>query len=119
MREAWQKLEVPLRGLFWCAAAFALLMASLPKPPQLPGSPSDKIQHIVAFGVLAALASAGYRQLAPWKIGVGLSLLGALIELIQMVPTLNRDAEVLDWVADTTAAAFVLLLSAAIRRASS
>jgi len=45
------------RGLFWTAAAFALVMAIVPHPPELPGQPSDKVQHIVAFATLALLGS--------------------------------------------------------------
>ena len=46
-----------------------------------------------------------------------LSLFGAVIEIIQMIPVLNRDADVVDWLADTAAALVVLLLVAWLRRA--
>jgi VanZ family protein len=102
--------------VFWAAALFAFVMATLPKPPQLPGEPSDKIQHIFAFAVLAALAGAAYPRTGLLRIGLGLSAFGALIELVQMIPMLHRDAEFVDWLADTIAAAIVLLLAALIRR---
>ena len=35
-------------------------MAVLPHPPQLPGEPTDKIQHVLAFTVLTALACAAW-----------------------------------------------------------
>jgi len=38
-----------------------------------------------------------------------LSLFGAFIELVQAIPVLHRDSDVLDWVADTVAASLVLL----------
>jgi len=104
-----------LRPMFWAAAAFAVVMASLPQPPQLPGSPNDKVQHILAFIVLGALASAAYPGTRPLKIGIGLSLLGAVIELIQAIPALHRDSDPLDWVADTAAAAAILILVQGIR----
>ncbi|HLL58943.1 MAG TPA: hypothetical protein VK391_03525 [Allosphingosinicella sp.] len=102
--------------VFWAAALFALVMATLPKPPQLPGEPSDKIQHILAFTVLAALAAAAYPRTSLLKIGLGLSAFGALIEIVQMIPILHRDAELVDWLADTVAAAVVLLLAGILRR---
>ncbi len=95
---------------------FGFVMALLPKPIALPGQPSDKIQHIVAFLVLASLASLAYPRARPLKIGIGLSLYGALIEFAQMIPILNRDAELLDWIADTVAASVVLILFALVRR---
>jgi VanZ family protein len=101
---------------FWAAALFALVMATLPQPPQLPGQPSDKIQHILAFTVLAGLGAAAYPRAPLLKIGLGLSAFGALIELIQTIPMLHRDAEFVDWIADTVAAAIVLGFAALVRR---
>ncbi len=100
---------------FWSACLFALVMASLPKPPSLPGQPDDKIQHIIAFATLAALAAAAYPRTSLIRIGIGLSAFGAVIELIQMFPVLHRDADVVDWVADTVAAALVLVLVGLLR----
>jgi VanZ family protein len=101
---------------FWAAMLFGFVMAVLPKPVALPGNPSDKVQHIVAFLVLAALASLAYPRAKPLKIGIGLCAYGALIEFVQMIPALNRDAELLDWIADTVAASVVLVLFALFRR---
>jgi len=97
-----------LRYAFWSAAAFAFTMAVLPNPPHLPGGPSDKVQHMLAFAVLAALASAAYRNAPLLPIGVLLSAFGAAIEVVQLIPALHRWGDVVDWVADTAAAALVL-----------
>ena len=101
---------------FWAALIFAFVMAVLPKPPRVPGNPSDKIQHIIAFTVLAGLAAAAYPRAPLLKVGVLLSLFGALIELVQSIPMLHRDAELVDWIADTAAASLVLVLVALVRR---
>ena len=106
----------PLRLLFWAAAIFAFVMAVLPHPPDIPGHPSDKIQHIVAFVTLALLGSWAYTATKPLKLLAALSLFGAVIEIVQMIPTLYRDADVIDWIADTVAVAVVLLLVRAMRR---
>jgi VanZ family protein len=100
---------------FWSALLFAFVMAVLPKPPQLPGDPSDKVQHILAFTVLAGLATAAYPRAHMLKIGLALSAYGALIELVQSIPMLHRDAELIDWVADTAAAFIVLILASLVR----
>ena len=105
-----------LRIAFWAAMLFALVMASLPQPPPVPGAPSDKIQHIVAFAVLAGLGSAAYPRLSAVKLVSGLSAFGALIEIVQLIPALHRDADPVDWVADTVAAAVVVGLWWAARR---
>lgn len=104
------------RLTFWAALAFATTMALLPHPPQIPGQPGDKVQHIVAFLVLTALAVNAYRQTPVLLLGVALSGLGASIEFLQMIPALHRDAQLSDWVADTTAIIAVLFVTGAVRR---
>jgi len=98
-----------VRVAFWLAAAFAFVMAVLPHPPQLPGAPSDKVQHIAAFLVLGCLASFAYPRTSPVYLAAGLSLFGALIEVIQLIPSLNRDGDPVDWIADTAAAGLMLI----------
>ncbi len=93
---------------FWGAAAFALVMALLPKPPQVPGDPSDKIQHMIAFGVLASLASHAYSRTSLAKIGLGLASFDALIEVLQSIPALHRDSSAVDWLSDCAAIVVVL-----------
>jgi VanZ family protein len=102
--------ERALRPTLWLAVAFTFVMATLPRPPQLPGAPSDKVQHIVAFLVLAALASFAYRATSTLRLLIGLSLFGAAIELVQLIPLLHRNGDWVDWLADTAAAGTVLVL---------
>ena len=92
-------------------------MALLPKPPTLPGTPSDKLQHVAAFAVLSALAAAAWPRAPLVRTGLLLAAFGVLIELLQLIPALHRDGSALDWLADNAAIAAVLLLAATIRRA--
>ncbi|WP_232496178.1 hypothetical protein [Novosphingobium kaempferiae] len=91
------------RILFWLALVFAVTMAILPHPPQLPGEPSDKFQHMLAFATLSVLGVLGYPGVSRLKIVLGLVVVGAGIEIVQMIPSLHRDAELMDLVADTFA----------------
>lgn len=79
-------------------------MALLPQPPALPGAPGDKIQHMLAFFVLGAVAAAGWREVSAVKLFAGLAVFGGAIELFQTIPALHRDADPLDWIADMAAA---------------
>ena len=99
-----------VRLLFWAAALFALVMALLPHPPDIPGHPSDKIQHMVAFATLGLLGGSAYPALRRRWLIVGLSLYGALIEIAQRIPALHRDSDPLDWIADTVACAAGIIL---------
>lgn len=105
-----------LQALFLAAMLLALVMASLPQPPQLPGEPSDKVQHILAFTVLTLLASLAWPHAPKWKILAALSAFGTLIEAVQAIPALHRDASLLDWLADTAAIAVTLGLAPLARR---
>ncbi len=108
MNAALSPLHRLVRGLFWVAVIFALVMASLPQAAALPGNPNDKLLHILAFAVLALLAAFAYPRARLLAILVGLSLFGAMIELVQLIPALNREADWIDWATDTLAAAAVL-----------
>jgi len=98
-----------LRLFFWAAALFALVMALIPHPPQLPGEPSDKVEHMAAFATLGVLGSFAYPRLKAVWLLVALSVFGAFIEVAQAIPALHRDSDPLDWLADTVAAAVVLI----------
>jgi VanZ family protein len=104
-------------ALFWLAIVFTLVMALLPKPPPLPGAPTDKFQHIMAFAVLTVMSSAAY-PVWSWITRFGwLAALGALIELGQMIPALGRSADVVDWLADCAAVLIAMGITALIDRA--
>lgn len=98
------------RSLFWMALVFAVVMALLPHPPQVPGEMGDKYQHMLAFGTLAVLAAAAWPRTPLPQLGERLSFLGALIEVGQSIPELHRDCDIWDWVADTTVVVAVLLV---------
>lgn len=105
-----------LKLAFWAALVFALVMALLPRPPQLPSQPSDKVQHILAFAVLTGLALAAYAHVSWVRIGLGLAAFGGFIELAQMIPALGREGSWLDLAADCGAVAVVLALGVPLRR---
>lgn len=85
-------------------------MAILPHPPEVPGEPNDKVQHIIAFATLAALGAFAYPATALVQLLIRLSLFGAMIEVVQAIPALHRDSDILDWLADTAAVLLVLVL---------
>ena len=105
------RAQLWLRRAFFVCAAFAFVMALLPKPPEIPGEPGDKVQHMMAFATLGALAAAGWRERRLMALFAWLAGFGAAIEVFQMIPALHRDAELLDWIADMAAAAVALTIA--------
>ena len=79
-------------------------MALLPKPPQIPLQPGDKVMHMLAFATLGALAAAGWRNRSAAALFAALAAFGGFIEIAQAIPALHRDAQWSDWFADMAAA---------------
>lgn len=104
-----------LSALFWLALVFTLVMALLPKPPQVPLPGGDKVLHMAAFAVLSLLAALAFPRRRMIELFAGLAALGALIEVLQMIPVLHRDAEFADWVVDCAAIAVTLVLGQTIQ----
>ena len=110
MRSTWL-----LRTAFFVALVFTLVMAWLPHPPAIPGNPEDKVQHIAAFLALSFLGAMAFPKASLFQVGERLSFLGALIEVVQNIPVLHRDCDIMDWIADTVAIAIMLILVRAWR----
>lgn len=110
-----QRVQRVAFALFWLALVFSVVMALLPKPPEMPSDRfGDKVNHILAFSALSALAALGLPQVPRWRVVERLSFLGALIEVFQSIPALHRDCDVKDWIADTVAVLVVTGLAALV-----
>jgi hypothetical protein len=97
------------------ATVFALVMALTPKPPISLGEIGDKWQHMAAFATLTALSVAAFPRAPLHRIGERLSFLGAMIEVLQSIPALHRDCDIMDWLADTYVIVCVLVLVRIVR----
>ncbi len=73
---------------------------------------------MVAFGTLTILAVAGWSHASLLRIGERLSFVGALIEVVQSIPTLHRDCDIKDWLADTLVIVVILIIVNRVRKSS-
>lgn len=100
-----QPWALPLaRAAFWLTVAAVFVAAVIPEqdhPPDLFGW--DKANHFAAFYVLSVLAAGAFPRRSLLVLGAAMSGFGALIELVQALPFVHRDADVLDWATDTVA----------------
>ena len=105
------RFQLAMRIVFWLALIFAVVMAELPQPPEMPtDNLGDKWTHIMAFATLAFLAALGFPRANRWRVAERLSFLGAMIEVVQSIPALKRDCDITDWLADTCAIVLVTLV---------
>ena len=95
--------------------AFTLFEAWIPADHAIEVLGGDKLNHGLAFGTLIGLAAMGYPRQNPVVIAICLSAVGAVIELVQGLPVINRDSDFDDWLADTTAIGIVLVIVAIVR----
>jgi VanZ family protein len=70
--------------------------------------PFDKLEHMAAFGMIAALIRMGTMRLSFVGIGVGVILIGALDEYLQLSLSF-RSADFFDLVADSIGVILTLL----------
>lgn len=99
-----------LKALFWLGALVGLMLALVPTPPaQLAGIP-DKAQHFIGFSTLALLATLAYPRVGLPVIGLGLSAFGLAIEIMQSLPGIDRDADLMDGVVNALGIVSVLIL---------
>jgi hypothetical protein len=104
-------------AVFWLCFAAVAVLALLPREQAVAlASVGDKFQHIMAFATLALLGRLAFPRLGGLRLLLGLSLFGALIEVLQAIPWLHRDSDPIDWIADTLAAGTVLALMPALSR---
>jgi hypothetical protein len=105
-------IDKPSRVLFLLLVATVLYLTLSPHPPQvaLDTIPyGDKIEHFTAFAALALMARLGFPRVADWHLLEHLSFLGAMIEVVQATPDLQRDCDWHDWLADSLGALAMLM----------
>jgi hypothetical protein len=103
------QVRVPWFFALIVATLFAVGMALMPHPPHTIEI-GDKWQHMAAFGTLTLLSVLAFPDGSLLRVGERLSFLGAMIEVLQSIPALHRDCDIMDWVADTTIIVGVLVV---------
>ncbi|AWH18550.1 hypothetical protein C1922_15195 [Stenotrophomonas sp. ZAC14D2_NAIMI4_7] len=92
-----------LWAALWALAVLVVIVVCLipPPPMDLPKN-SDKVEHFLAYFILAGSAVQLFRRGRPllWA-GVGLVLMGVCIEFAQGALTSNRSADAMDAMANT------------------
>ena len=88
-------------GLWWLAIVVTIVVCLIPPPPLALPQNSDKVEHFLAYFLLASAAVQIYRTRAAllWA-GAGLVLLGVGIEFLQGALTTDRMADPMDALAN-------------------
>lgn len=85
--------------VFYALASFIFYLATTPHAYPIPSSSNDKINHFLAFVVLAILLSQVHRRLGNIGVFISLATYGFAIEVAQhFLPW--RSFSLLDWLTD-------------------
>jgi VanZ family protein len=97
--------------LGWTAVVFAIVVSLAPisQLPQ-PGV-SDKTEHFIAYLLLTLWFAGIYPRSRYWIIGIGLCVMGVLIEFAQGAMRFGRQADIMDVLANSTGIVAGLVLS--------
>jgi len=93
-------------AVFVAAVVFTLYAALAPGDDTQGLIPWDKAKHFIVFYGLTFLAAVALPKSRFWKIAVVLLGFGIVIEILQGLPIIGRDADVFDVVADTCGIGF-------------
>jgi VanZ family protein len=114
MRALYQKLSLLMPYVFvfgLIVSTYLLLREASHSVPTL--TYKDKLQHIAGFFLLACAARMGFAQSAT-KYFIGLAFYGALMEVLQKLLTVTREASVLDWIADVIGILLCIVIAKAL-----
>jgi VanZ family protein len=110
MKLLFQRLSglMPYVFVFGLVLTTYLLLVEM-SPSKAAWTYTDKIQHAMGFFLLASSASIGFPRKARFFY-VGLVLYGALMEVLQGLLTVTRQASVYDWMADVAGILLSIIL---------
>ena len=95
--------------LFWSLMILTTVLMLIELKPHASGMLYvDKIQHALVFMLLTLSGLLAYAH-KKWFVLSGLTLFGIVIELLQGMYTLTRQASVADWIADVVG--IILMIS--------
>jgi hypothetical protein len=96
-RSLW--VETFLELGFWSALLLLFVLTLLPISSDV-SFLNDKAEHFLAFLALMFLAVGIWGRRRMLALAIALAAVGGGIEILQALPMIGRDAELLDWVSD-------------------
>jgi VanZ family protein len=111
------RLPLPARlGLYGAATAVLLYLTLAPSQALPKVQVWDKAEHAIAWAVLTGVGLVLFRRWT-WRIAGFALAVGALVEVLQGLMPLGRDADWKDWAADLVGVAAAVAAAALVRRA--
>lgn len=110
------RLMLDWRPIFFTALLLVMALMLIPLKHSNDGWVyADKLQHIAVFLVIAMIGFMAYPHKLRW-VCAGLFVYGGLIELLQQMFTLSRQASLADWLADVVGVTLGLIFYFALQK---
>jgi VanZ family protein len=97
--------------LGWTAVVFAVVVSLAPMSQLPQPGVSDKTEHFIAYLLLTLWFAGIYPRSRYWIIGIGLCVMGVLIEFAQGAMRFGRQADIMDVFANSSGIVAGLVLS--------
>ena len=100
MKQFYQQTLRLMPYFFWTLVAIVGMFMLVELAPKEDGLKYlDKIQHALVFLILSISGHLAFKQ-KMWAITLGLTIFGAIIEVLQTTLTITRTGDIYDWLAD-------------------
>ncbi len=116
MKQFYQQILRLMPYFFWTLVAIVGMFMLVELAPKEDGLKYlDKIQHALIFSILSISGYLAFRQKI-WIITLGLTIFGAIIEVLQATFTTTRTGDVYDWLADIAGILISLMIISIYRQ---
>ena len=116
MKQLYQQIIRLMPYVFWSSVAIVTLMMLVESAPKEDAWRYwDKLQHASIFLILCLAGCLAFKQ-HKGLIIIGLSVFGAVTEVLQETMTTTRTGDVFDWLADVVGILLCLLILPFLRR---
>ena len=115
MRPFYQLALRAIPVFFWAMLTIATISMLIELAPEQSGWMYwDKFQHVLVFTILSLLGANAY--LHKHYLAIGLTLYGAIIEVLQSMFTITRHASIADWLTDIVGVCIGLVIFALLQK---
>ena len=117
MKPLYQLALRAIPTIFWATLIITTIAMLIELAPKQTGWMYwDKVQHVLVFMMLSLLGANAY--LHKYYLAIGLILYGAIIEVLQNMLTITRQASIYDWVTDVVGVCIGLVIFALLQKIS-
>ncbi|MDX1915214.1 MAG: VanZ family protein [Methylophilus sp.] len=111
MKQRYQRILCAMPYVFGVLVAVVTLLMLVELPPKQGGWPYwDKVQHMGVFLIMTKIGFYAYPS-KKWWVAIHLAVFGALVEVLQGLLTVTRQASVYDWLADVAGILLMVVIS--------